>query len=243
MKAPLKRRVKRLFPRLTFNPAKKRRAALAAQFLRGSGIEIGALHHPLIVPREVRVRYVDRMTAPQLRLQYPELSELDLVNVDIVDDGETLATIPDSSLDFVIANHFIEHCQDPIGALTNHFRVLKPGGVLYMAVPDKRTTFDRDRPVTPVSHLHDDHEHGPARSRTQHFEEWVRLVLKVKDEAAVQEHVRDLLAKDYSIHFHVWAQLDFLEFLLSLRGRLNYDLESSLRQADEFVVVLRKLGS
>ena len=87
---------------------------IAATFLRGTGIEIGALHEPLIVPRRVTVRYVDRMRSPQLRHQYPELSRADLVDVDIVDDGELLATIPDGSQDFVVANHFIEHCQDPI---------------------------------------------------------------------------------------------------------------------------------
>ena len=46
----LKRRLKRLFPRVTFNPVKRRRAAIAAHFLRGTGIEIGVLHEPLVVP-------------------------------------------------------------------------------------------------------------------------------------------------------------------------------------------------
>ena len=105
------------------------------------------------------------MTAPQLRQHYPELSQVDLVNVDIVDDGESLATISDGSMDFVVANHFIEHCQDPIRALTNHFRVLKTGGILFLALPDKRFTFDKDRPVTPNAHLYQDHEIGPAQSR------------------------------------------------------------------------------
>ncbi len=243
VRSNLKRRLKRLFPRVTFNPVKRRRAAIAAHYLRGTGIEIGALHGPLIVPRTVRVRYVDRMRSPQLRQQYPELSQLDLVKVDIVDDGETLATIPDGSQDFVIANHFIEHCQDPIGALTNHFRVLKAGGILYLAVPDKRFTFDKDRPVTPISHLYQDHEIGPAQSRMQHFEDWVRLVDKVEGEGAIREQTRVLMEKDYSIHYHVWTQLDFLEFLLSLRDRLSYDIETMLKQADEFVFVLRKTGA
>jgi len=183
------------------------------------------------------------MRSPQLRQQYPELSQLDLVKVDIVDDGETLATIPDGSQDFVIANHFIEHCQDPIGALTNHFRVLKAGGILYLAVPDKRFTFDNDRPVTPISHLYQDHEIGPAQSRMQHFEDWVRLVDKVEGEGAIREQTRVLMEKDYSIHYHVWTQLDFLEFLSSLRDRLSYDIETMLKQAEEFVIVLRKTGA
>jgi len=243
LQSNLRRRLKRRFPRVTFNPVKKRRAAIAAAYLSGTGIEIGALHGPLIVPRTVRIRYVDRMTSPQLRQQYPEFAQLDLVDVDIVDDGEVLATLPDGSQDFVIANHFIEHCQDPISALTNHFRVLKTGGILYLAIPDKRFTFDKDRPVTPASHLHQDHELGPTQSRMEHFEDWVRLVNKVEGEGAIREQVKSLMEMDYSIHYHVWTQLDFLEFLLSLRDRLSYDIETMLKQAEEFVIVLRKTGA
>ena len=62
--------------------------------------------------------------------------------MDVIDNGETLQTLPDARQDFVVANHFLEHCQDPIGTIVNHFRVLKPGGVLFMAVPDKRWSFD-----------------------------------------------------------------------------------------------------
>ena len=39
--------------------------------------------------------------------------------VDVVDDAQTLATFPDESVDFVIANHVLEHLEDPIGALEN----------------------------------------------------------------------------------------------------------------------------
>ena len=42
--------------------------------LASYGIEIGALHHPLPVPPEARVRYVDRMPVSELRRQYPELA-------------------------------------------------------------------------------------------------------------------------------------------------------------------------
>ena len=50
------------------------------------------------------------------------------------------------------------------------------------------------------------------------------------------------MERDYSIHYHVWTQLDFLEFLLSLRDRLSYDIETTLRQADEFVIVFGRPG-
>ncbi|MEO7425559.1 MAG: hypothetical protein ABI036_10260 [Fibrobacteria bacterium] len=48
---------------------RKNRAFFAGSFCGGRGIEIGALHEPMPVPPESRVRYVDRMSAADLRKQ------------------------------------------------------------------------------------------------------------------------------------------------------------------------------
>lgn len=42
------------------------RDAVAATYLKGNGIEIGALHNPLKVSEKVRVRYLDQMTVGDL---------------------------------------------------------------------------------------------------------------------------------------------------------------------------------
>src|SRR5262245_21139289 len=152
------------------------RAAIARMYLRGSGIEIGALHRPLRVPPHVAVRYVDRLSTDDLPRQYPTLADHDLVPVGIIDDGERLASLADRSQDFVIANHFLEHCEDPLGALLNFLRVLRDGGVLFLTVPDKRYTFDRDRPVTPLPHLIADHECGADGSRRERLADGSRRV-------------------------------------------------------------------
>lgn len=219
------------------------RYAIAANYLKGEGIEIGALHLPLAVPPTAHVRYVDRMTAPELRTHYPELSAVNLVDVDIIDDGERLTTIATESQDFVIANHFLEHCQDPIATIKNLLRVIRVGGILYMAIPDKRFTFDRDRPVTSIDHLLRDHAEGPAWSKRQHFEEWTRLVNKVTDEEQVQQQTAYLLTIDYSVHYHVWTQVEILEFLIMLRQRfdLAFDIEVTMKNEFEYIVVLRKM--
>src|SRR6185503_12234433 len=176
------------------------REFVADTFIRGQGIEIGALHMPLSVPRSAKVKYVDRFSVADLRRHYPELNDKKLVNVDIIADGEKLETVADLTQDFVIANHFIEHCQNPVGALLNMFRVLKPGGVLYLAIPDKRYSFDLDRPITPLAHIMRDYREGPEWSRRQHFEEWTRLVNKVRDERAAEEEIALNMSRDYSIH-------------------------------------------
>jgi predicted SAM-dependent methyltransferase len=217
------------------------RESIARTYLNGRGIEIGALHSPLPVPAGAFVSYVDRMSVSDLRTQYPELAEYNLVQPNIIANGELLETIADSSQDFVIANHFLEHCQNPLLAVTNMFRVLKGTGILYLAIPDKRYTFDIDRPVTGFDHLVRDFEEGPAWSRQQHFEEWTRLVDKVADSEA-NAHVLALMAKDYSIHYHVWTQREMLELVLALRDDFNlgFDLELFLKNDGECIFVLRK---
>jgi hypothetical protein len=91
------------------------------RYLHGEGIEIGALHNPLEVPRSARVGYVDHLPVEELREHYPGLADEPLVEVDVVvdvvDDGERFSTIGDATQDFVIANHFLEQCEDPLGAL------------------------------------------------------------------------------------------------------------------------------
>ena len=189
----------------TLDAIQRTREVVAATFLRGDGLEIGALHLPLKTPADAIVKYVDRMTTADLRKHYPELAQLPLVDTTVVDNGETLGTVADASQDFVIANHFLEHCQNPIRTLQNLFRVVRIGGVLYMAVPDKRWTFDHDRPCTTIDHLLRDYRDGPEWSKRGHFEEWTRLVNKRTDEAIVAQETQHLLNIDYSIHFHVWG--------------------------------------
>jgi predicted SAM-dependent methyltransferase len=220
-------------------PLSKNRWEIARRYLRGNGVEVGALHNPLEVPRSVRVSYVDHRSLDELRTHYPELADQPLVDVDVVDDGELLSSFGDATQDFVIANHFLEHCEDPLGALGNMIRVLRRGGVLYLAVPDKRYTFDSDRPVTPTDHLLRDHREGPEGSRRGHYEEWARLVDKVEEPEA---HATALLERRYSIHFHAWTQTELLELLRAASDELelDFDIELMLKNGVEVIFVLRR---
>ena len=99
--------------------------------------------------------------------------------------------------------------RNPIGALRHWLRVLKPGGLLYLVVPDKRRTFDRRRVRTTLEHMMlDYHEPSPARDR-EHFLEYALLVHGCSQDAALAE-ARRLEAEDYSIHFHVFLPCDVL---------------------------------
>ena len=220
------------------------RPLLANEYLRGAGIEIGALHAPLPVNRLTRVKYVDRLPVQGLRELYPELNSQEIVQTDILDDGQYLATIQDSSQNFVIANHFLEHCPNPLEALKNIHRVLCDGGVFFLALPDKRFTFDVDRPVTSFDHLLRDFEEGPEWSKRGHYEEWVNLVSKPAEQDA-EAQIQDLMQKEVWIHFHVWTQVEMFELLANARKTLglNFEIECFLKNDAECIFVLRKIAS
>jgi GT2 family glycosyltransferase/SAM-dependent methyltransferase len=223
------------------------RAELAAELLRGRGIEIGALHLPLPLPPQATVSYVDRMTVDDLRAHYPELAGVDLSPVDVVDDGELLQTFANASVDFIVANHFLEHCEDPIRTIETHLSKLRPAGVLFYAVPDKRYTFDFRRPRTPLAHVVHDYEHGPMSSRHDHYVEWERLVYPAgappPDEEEARRRAAEHEATNYSIHFHVWTQADLLELLVHCQERFGtFEIEAVRRRGLENIVVLRKHG-
>lgn len=222
------------------------RLTVADRYLRGQGLEIGALQDPLKVKKGVQVRYVDIAPTAELRWLYRDKGARHLVEVDIVDDGERLATVADQSHDFAIANHFLEHCEDPIGALRNLLRVVREGGVVYLSVPDKRFTFDQPRPATSLQHVLADHEQGPERSRAQHYDEVVRLTMRPGSEVAVQAKVQELQAQEFRIHFHCWTQLELMELLVTLQRRPGYPafaVEHFARNEKELVVVLRRGGA
>jgi SAM-dependent methyltransferase len=221
-----------------------KRSRLAA-WLAGDGIEIGALHRPLSVPPGVRVRYVDRLPEAELRRHYPELGGQPFAPVSILGSAEDLSELRDDSVDFVIANHLLEHLEYPLRGLLEFQRVLRRDGILYLALPDQRQTFDRDRELTPAAHIFDEHfEAGADANRWAHYLDWALNVDKKGAEA--EAHARHLLETGYSIHFHVWRPDTFFDLFVEARERLGLDLEllsltgPEQQDDDEFILLLAK---
>jgi predicted SAM-dependent methyltransferase len=222
------------------------REIIANSYLIGQGIEIGALHNPLTVKNEIIVNYVDRLNKESLYEQYPELLNLPLVDVDIIDDGETLKKFNESQLDFIIANHFLEHCENPILTLVNFHRVLKSQGIVYLAIPNKEFTFDVNRPRTSLDHLVIDYTVGPETSRFKHYLEWAKFV----DPFFGRSHTADeeidranfLMGQGYSIHYHVWVAEDIFDLIKYLSEIVCVSLEIIFfaKINDEMVFILQK---
>jgi len=191
----------------------KIRKKLSQKYIKGKGLELGALQIPLYVSKDAQVIYVDRIDSTTAKnIHYPELKDVNLVNVDVLDDGELLDNIPIQSQDFIIANHFLEHTQNPILTIKNHLARIKANGILYYATPDKRKTFDKDRNLTTFEHILNDYENYPENSYNSHMEDWVINVNKTPTEER-EQRIATLKEIEYAIHFHVWDTTTFKEFL------------------------------
>ena len=113
-----------------------------------------------------------------------ELIGHNIVNTDVVDDGFILNKFPDRSLDFVIANHALEHSPDPYGTLLRWRRKLRRRGLLYFALPIAEKCYDRGRPLTSLDHLIEDHRLFTALATDQILEvtrEHLREFMQISD--------------------------------------------------------------
>jgi SAM-dependent methyltransferase len=191
--------------------------------LVGQGVEIGPGHVPFPVPEGVGVRYVDRWEPSQNSGLFPELGESPgFPRPDVVAnlDVDRLGGLADESQDFVIASHVIEHLANPLAMLVDIHRVLRNGGLLVLLVPDRRTTFDRSRPPTPLAHLVDEYERDVREVDDDHIIEYVIATRQHEGESGGPEpSAEDLTGEDIeyhrrrSVHAHVWDVLEFHQLL------------------------------
>ena len=122
------------------------------------GAEIGALHTPTVRKSEGAIYYVDHCSTADLKKKYEHDHSVDIaqiVDVDGIWGEQTLAeALRDfRPLDYVVASHVIEHVPDLVGWLFEVHAVLRDGGKLCLAVPDKRYTFDFLRQLSRLSDL------------------------------------------------------------------------------------------
>ena len=186
-----------------------------ARLLRGRGLEIGALGNPMDLPCATEVVYSDVLTPEQVEAMYPGARR-----PDIISDSEHYPSVADGSFDFIVANHVLEHLTDPLGALTEWFRILRPGGLLLLSVPDKRYTFDHTRPRTTLDHLraHARSSEPPQKANLPHLHEWAEHVEKLRPGTdAFEEWIAGQIAVGYAVHNHVWVAQDVLEMIRALR--------------------------
>jgi len=145
-------------------------------------------------------------------------------NVDYVSDAADLSFIGDDTLDFVCSSHVLEHLANPLKAMAEWKRVIKKGGIVYAGVPDKRYTFDRKRPKTPLSHLIEDFEKNMDQSDKTHISEFLEKFDENESCRDSIEQRREDMRNNFEsrVHHHVWIADDVKEIFEHVDLRILY---------------------
>ncbi|CAG1771071.1 putative S-adenosylmethionine-dependent methyltransferase [uncultured bacterium] len=224
---------------------------LASRFLCGNGIEIGAGHNPVQVDPSCDVKYVDKLSSKEFRDAFPELPDPRITEADIIADvaKDGLRVIADSSVDFIIASHILEHLPDPLGFLKECYRVLRNEGVIYLAIPDKNFTFDKDRERTKLEHIIKDFRNGVINVDEEHLIDFLKFAARMKIPDSKEER-SSLFNKELyrSIHVHIWTWgdcVEFIRFLIANEGFLVElcDMYLPGSKKIEVIFILRKLNN
>ncbi|MGH7943578.1 MAG: methyltransferase domain-containing protein [Opitutaceae bacterium] len=137
----------------------------------------------------------------------------------------------DHSLDYVLASHVLEHVANPVRALAEWYRVVRPGGFIYLIVPNRRATWEHARELTPVDHMIDDFIRGTTAVNATHIDEFVFQAdwsifspeTPADDVPANQVELARTMrwavghGEESNIHFHTFEPSNLRELLERLR--------------------------
>jgi SAM-dependent methyltransferase len=253
--------------------ARRRRLLGSLDLTRTRGIEIGPLSTPLARrPLAADVRYVDYLDQSGLRAKYNGDSNVviaDIVPVDAVWGERSLAELFATELpfDYVVASHVIEHVPDMVGWLHQMSAVLSPLGRVYLAVPDRRYTFDYYRRTSSLAEFIGAYlgasrhpttaqvfDQGAYFSNLDAPKNWKAAPdpaahLSVANLRQALEVAKAAASKPYlDIHCWVFTPRSALEVLLALfdLGLLPYrcsEFQNTPPDNNDFLIVLQKMDS
>lgn len=220
--------------------------------LQGNGVEFGPGCHPLKLGMFVKsIRYCDAHDRAAFAKLFPEAGESvrdfpDPIDFRLQFDREPFVdVIGRCSLDFVVANHLLEHLLDPIGFLDQCYQLLAPGGMLFLGLPDKRWIFDRNRRRTTLADLIARHESGEKDASDERIAEFVNQVERPNEPISADDPgVRDYLDahRRRSVHLNVWILDDIVELLqyLGRERKMPWALYDGALGSGEILLLMRK---
>ena len=140
-------------------------------------------------------------------------------------EAAELVGIASGSYDFVLSSHTLEHIANPIRALHEWSRILKPNGTLVLVIPHRDGTFDHRRPVTTLAHLLEDFANQVTEEDLTHLPEVMQLHDLNRDPGAgTREEFEQRCgenARHRSMHHHVFDTRLAIELITHAGHRIR----------------------
>jgi ubiquinone/menaquinone biosynthesis C-methylase UbiE len=129
-------------------------------------------------------------------------------------EATDLQNIKNSTYDFLLSSNCLEHIANPLKALDEWIRIIKPDGYFLLVLPKKESNFDHKRPNTTFEHLLEDYKNAISEHDLTHLDEILELHDLSRDPSAGNyKNFRARSLNNYSnrgLHHHVF-DLDLIE--------------------------------
>jgi hypothetical protein len=107
---------------------------LLLSWMVGSGIAVKARQRWRSFPLGENLRFVDDRSIAELRTEHPEWRAQSLAPVSIIDDVSSLPSLPDASLDYMVAYHLLMDEDRIYQACDTAARLLRPDGTVLLPI-------------------------------------------------------------------------------------------------------------
>lgn len=260
----------RLFQKTLPTLGLREKKITSALNLGGKGIEYGPLNRAILSKKYYNISYVDYADRASLSAHYGNNPDVDvslIPEIDIVTGGKLISEfLPEESIDYVVASHVMEHVPDLLGWLESNLRVLKLGGRIAVAFPDKRYCFDLKRKNSTISDVMAAYLERRTKPSFQQICDHFWNVSKAKavdcwkesttpdnaeyihDRKTIVDTLRKMEAREDYIDCHCWVFPDFkfLETMNEIRSITNAGFEvvsfyPTQKNTLEFYVTFEKI--
>lgn len=130
-------------------------------------------------------------------------------------------------------------------------RVLKVGGVIYLAIPDKNYTYDKNRKTSTIKHLISDYINGDDpnyldKDLDEHYLDYFKNVTnhvdRIEDPIKLKERCDHAKATSLDVHFHVYEFDQIIELFVVARENFNFNYKILDIIKNELEVLIAKVS-
>lgn len=218
----------------------------ASRYIVNDGYEIGAQNSPLICKNAKKILYIDYLSKKESSQKY-HIPEDECVDVDIIADANNLDSIPADSASFIIANHVLEHCPNPIGTLLGWLRILQTRGILFLTLPNyKSNEFDFEKTPATISHLVSDFERSKHNENItdEHIFEHIQIIDSIDPDNTklFQQRYKAIVESNLHTHYHVFNKESVLDLLRVIHQQTPIQLVNtfSFDNSIELLFIIKK---